>query len=613
MILAGDSTMATRNGYGDALCGLFLWQVDCVNLARNGRSTKSFRADGSWDRVMAALRERKDGVATYVLIQFGHNDQPGKAERTTDLATEYPENLRRYVDEVRGEGATPVLVTPLTRRQFDAGGVLKNDLAPWADAMREVARERSVPLLELHAASRAAVSAMGPAAADRLAVAPPPDKEFDHTHLGAQGAALFAGMVAREIVAKVPELGAQLVVGAIELPGRIARPQLTQAQAQAYSYREVLGSWDPLAGALSKGSPVKSDFVVDGGGEADGKQRFRTLQAAVNAAVRRGGAERVHIVVRPGVHEGLVYIPADAPPISLHGEGADPSAVRIRATLDALVTGERYAKAFGPAFADAPASVAAMFNSLKARPTVGTPGSAVTWIRAPGFEAKNVTFENAHNKDRGDGTNHSQAVAVLLDDADRAHFEDVQLLGFQDTLFLSATSPERPSRAFFHRTLIEGDMDFIFGEGIGYFLDSQIRTLGDRAVSYALAPSTHYKSRFGFVFEGCRFTHDGSPNARAGTFKLARQWNRKPEAVGKVAILRSSIGAHIDAARPWADWSIGTPRYRPVIYDSDEHWDRLVAAGVDPVRDLGYPARRHPAEPFLVEYNNTEPAPVPPR
>ena len=53
---------------------------------------------------------------TYVLIQFGHNDQPGKAERTTDLATEFPANLARYVDEVRAAGAMPVLVTPLTRR-----------------------------------------------------------------------------------------------------------------------------------------------------------------------------------------------------------------------------------------------------------------------------------------------------------------------------------------------------------------------------------------------------------------------------------------------------------------------------------------------------------------
>jgi polygalacturonase len=107
------------------------------------------------------------------------------------------------------------------------------------------------------------------------------------------------------------------------------------------------------------------------------------------------------------------------------------------------------------------------------------------------------------------------------------------------------------------------------------------------------------------VFERCRFTHDGSPNARAGVFKLARQWFRSIPAVGKVAIVNSSIGAHIDPVRPWADWSIGTPRHRPVQYDSEEHWQRLLAAGIDPVRDLGYPPRKAGVEPFLAEFQNT--------
>jgi pectinesterase len=110
-------------------------------------------------------------------------------------------------------------------------------------------------------------------------------------------------------------------------------------------------------------------------------------------------------------------------------------------------------------------------------------------------------------------------------------------------------------------------MDFIFGEGTAYFLETEVRSLGDRAVSYTLAPSTHRTSAYGFVFERCRFTHDGTPNALAGVFKLGRQWARTPDSVGKVAILRSAIGAHIDRERPWADWSIGTPRHRRVQYE----------------------------------------------
>jgi pectin methylesterase-like acyl-CoA thioesterase len=606
VVLAGDSTMAPRTGYGDALCGLFKWQVECANLARGGRSTKSFRGDGSWDRVAVHLRDRAGRGPTYVLVQFGHNDQPGKAERTTDLATEFPANLRRYVEEIRGAGAIPVLVTPLTRRQFDNEGRLKTDLSPWAEATRTVAKELDVPLLDLYADSVATVSRMGAARADELAMAPPPDRTFDHTHLGPRGAALFANLVAREIAQAVPGLAAHFVVGAVELQGRVARPQLAAAHAKDYSYREVLGGWDPLSGPLAKGTPLKADYIVDRD-RPDGQRTFGTVQAAVNAALRsakEGGAARAHILLRPGIHEGLVYIPDSPVAITLYGEGSDPTAVRIRAKLDALVTGEDYARTFGAAFADAPAPVAAMFATLKARPTVGTPGSAIAWVRQSGFEARNLTLENAYNKDRGDRLDHSQAVALLLEDADRAHLENVRLLGYQDTFFLAASSWERPARAFIHRSYIEGDMDFIFGEATGYFRDTEIRTLGDRAVSYTLAPSTHYKRRFGFVFDACRFTNDGSPHAMAGTFKLARQWNRATEAVGKVAILNSSIGAHIDPVRPWADWSIGTPRYRPVQYDSGEHWDRLVAAGVDPQRDLGYPARRQPDEPFLVEYDN---------
>jgi pectinesterase len=578
VVLVGDSTLAPRSGYGDALCGLFKWQVECVNLARGGRSTKSFRADGSWERVMGLLRERKDARANYVLIQFGHNDQPGKAERTTDLATEFPANLARYVDETRAAGAQPVLVTPLTRRQFGSDGRLKEDLAPWAQAAARVARERGVPLLDLNADSAAAVSRMGAAEADKLARGVNANPGFDHTHLGPRGAAFFARMVAREIARALPAVAAELAVGAIEPPGRIARPQLTAAQARAYSYREVLGDWDPLAEMRSPRAP---DYIVDAAAKSDGPTTFRTVQEAINAAVVRAAREtqRIHILVRPGTYEELVYIPDSPAPITLQGEG-DAAAVRIRAKLDATLPGAQFAHAFGRGFANAPPAIAAMFDAVAGRATVATPGSAVVWVRNRGFRAVNLTIENAHNKDRGDTANQSQAVALMLDDADRAHLENVRLLGYQDTFYLRASSPSRPVRAFVDRSYVEGDMDFIFGEATAYFRATEIRSLGDRAVSYALAPSTHIATRHGFVFDGCRFTHDGSPNARAGVFQLARQWYRSAESVGKVAILNSSIGTHIDPVRPWADWSIGTPRHRPVQYES--------AAG----------------EVFLAEYNN---------
>lgn len=218
VILVGDSTMATKSGYGDALCARFKPEVDCINLARGGRSSGSFRAEGLWNRVQELLTQSAaSGISTYVLIQFGHNDQPGKPGRSTDLVTEFPVNMKRYVNEVKQWGGVPVLLTPLTRRRF-RNGVLENNLKPWADAIEVVAQQTQTVLLPLNAESHAAVQAMGEADADTLAVAPPPPpaaklelgvafdpnkiepqgaakSAFDRTHVGVKGAAFFANMV----------------------------------------------------------------------------------------------------------------------------------------------------------------------------------------------------------------------------------------------------------------------------------------------------------------------------------------------------------------------------------------------------------------------------------
>jgi len=203
IILVGDSTVAPVNGWGPGFCPL-LPHVACINMAKNGRSSSSYRAEGSWDEVRRELA--KSGFdSTYVLIQFGHNDQPGKPGRSTDLATEFPVNLQRYIEEVKAAGARPILVTPLTRRSFKDGKVT-NTLRDWAEATIKVAGEGHVPVLDLNAESLAAVQKMGPEEADTLAQLPKPDPKFDYTHLGPKGAALFGRMVAGELTAAVPDL-----------------------------------------------------------------------------------------------------------------------------------------------------------------------------------------------------------------------------------------------------------------------------------------------------------------------------------------------------------------------------------------------------------------------
>ncbi|WP_426801847.1 rhamnogalacturonan acetylesterase [Xanthomonas campestris] len=262
IVLVGDSTTAVQGGWGPSFCAQHVTSfLSCLNLARGGRSTSNYRAEGSWE---IALKELRSGGyrQVVVLIQFGHNDQPGKPGRSTDLATEFPANLRRYVNEARAAGALPVLVTPLTRRQFERGQLI-DDLAPWAAATRAVARELQVPLIDLHARSRALVQGMGPVLAMRLAQRPAEPAQlvaaqsgttigktpaqtaapslapaavakptttvataqdnasaepmgqaklaFDYTHLGADGADLFAAIVADELAQHVPALRPLLI------------------------------------------------------------------------------------------------------------------------------------------------------------------------------------------------------------------------------------------------------------------------------------------------------------------------------------------------------------------------------------------------------------------
>lgn len=248
IILVGDSTTQVNSGWGGAFCATrVVSTAACLNLGRGGRSTRSYRAEGSW--AVALAEARVPGyTATWVLIQFGHNDQPGKPGRSTDLAIEFPANLRRYVAEVRAAGAQPVLLTPLTRRVFRDGRLVR-DLDPWAQAVRRVAAAERVPLIDLTARSAALVEAMGPALATHLAetpgdaavqaaalagttiekaptatAAPPPVTPtpglprvgvavpvFDYTHLGPLGADLFAGIVAGELAKTIPAMRPLLI------------------------------------------------------------------------------------------------------------------------------------------------------------------------------------------------------------------------------------------------------------------------------------------------------------------------------------------------------------------------------------------------------------------
>jgi len=205
VILVGDSTMAPRTGYGDALCGMLQPAATCVNLARGGRSSASFRAEGLWDRTMELLAPGGRTMSTWVLIQFGHNDMPGKGpKRETDPETTYRQNLIRYIEEARAIGAKPILVTSLARRTFD-NGKIRGELKPWADAARKVAAEQQVPLVDLFVRSVDLHNQLGVTASD--AFNPPgKDGKADHTHLNTHGAEVIAKIIAEELGKVAPDL-----------------------------------------------------------------------------------------------------------------------------------------------------------------------------------------------------------------------------------------------------------------------------------------------------------------------------------------------------------------------------------------------------------------------
>jgi lysophospholipase L1-like esterase len=213
IVLVGDSTVNPGGGWGAGFCPLLTPNVECVNLALNGRSSKSFYDEDAWKK---ALDERPD----YILIQFGHNDQPGKGpERETDPATTYAANLRRYIAEARAAGARPILVTSLSRRNYK-DGQLSDTLAPYAEAARHVATEQGVPLVDLYAASTKLLRTLTQQQADRYDAETHPDakqenkqggKGPDRTHLNPEGQKLFGRMVANELARVCPELGPNII------------------------------------------------------------------------------------------------------------------------------------------------------------------------------------------------------------------------------------------------------------------------------------------------------------------------------------------------------------------------------------------------------------------
>jgi lysophospholipase L1-like esterase len=201
VVLVGDSTVTDDSGWGAGFKQTVASNVEVVNTAANGRSSKSFIDEGRW---RDALGKR----GQYYLIQFGHNDEPGKGpERETDPATTYYANMARYVDETRAIGATPILVTSLVRRLYTDNGTIRSTQIPYVESVRKLAADKKVPLVDLFAISRAdAESAGDDVWAD---LSPRDDKgQVDRTHLNAKGSEVVGRMVADALKKALPDAAA---------------------------------------------------------------------------------------------------------------------------------------------------------------------------------------------------------------------------------------------------------------------------------------------------------------------------------------------------------------------------------------------------------------------
>ena len=199
--ITGDSTVcdypATNacRGWGQYISGYFQNSVQVTNLARSGRSTKTFLKEGLWQKTLSTK-------PNYILIQFGHNDSHDKAKpEATDAGTDFRDYLRRFIDEARAINATPILVTPMHRRVFSADGKLSDILKPYAEAMKVVAAEKKVGLIDLHTMSGELFLKLGDAGSAEFANAPK-----DRTHFNEKGARAMAALVMPELLRLEPRL-----------------------------------------------------------------------------------------------------------------------------------------------------------------------------------------------------------------------------------------------------------------------------------------------------------------------------------------------------------------------------------------------------------------------
>jgi len=214
--MAGDSTMSIKDpkdypetGWGEPFATFFDHnKIKVVNLAKNGRSTKTFKSEGLWRSIIDNIKAND-----VVFIQFGHNDQSvNKKERYTTPA-QYTNNIQQMINQARAKQANVILLSPVSRRHFDTNGLLKRT-HPYADHVRKIAKDNpDVVFIDMEQISYDWITQLGDDLSSlRFMHIKPnthpnyPNGLKDNTHFNELGAREVAQFVLKELMLKKHEL-----------------------------------------------------------------------------------------------------------------------------------------------------------------------------------------------------------------------------------------------------------------------------------------------------------------------------------------------------------------------------------------------------------------------
>lgn len=295
--LAGDSTVMTnrswsypQQGWGGRIQDGFTAGVSFNNRALGGRSSKSFVDEGHLASILTVIKP-----GDYLFVQFGHNDIYSDVRLHTDPFTSYKVYLAMYIDLARQYGAIPVLVTPMGKRRYDSSGRFINDFVDRSTAMKQLAAEKSVALIDLNAKSLAFYNGIGVAASTDVflwlaANQYPnfPNGVSDPIHFQEYGAGQLARLVTAGIEEQVP--GLRNFIGTITYPaeagviggaGTVRERRYAGWQGRGYVNFATTGGSLTLTNVIGKGGGVRTLRIR----YANGANAARSGQLQVNGGV----------------------------------------------------------------------------------------------------------------------------------------------------------------------------------------------------------------------------------------------------------------------------------------------------------------------------------------